>query len=319
MDDPNVGVLLLPVSAPTPAMRQPLIDMATHAVKRGDKPIVALALMPGTDDPVYQAVVEAGVPVVRNMRNAMSAVRALMRHPARVFPDGVAPRVSPDALAAPSTRSRALDEPEALAWLAEQGISSARHEFVPVGEDVVAAAERIGYPVVLKAVSPELLHKSERGGVKVGLGDADEVGRAHREMAATLDDLPIRGYIIASMIKGGVELLAGISRDPLLGPTVVIGSGGVAAEAMRDTSLSVLPFDRARAAQMVERLRVAPLLGEWRGQPALDKEAVIDTVMTLQEIAARGRVVELDINPLLVREHGAVMLDAVVILEGDEA
>lgn len=313
LDDPAVGMLLLPVSTPLPAMAQPLIDMALHAHARGDKPVIALALMPSTDDPVYRAVVEAGVPVVRNMRDAVSAARALLNHPARLFPGGATPPVDPAALV-PRRRGEVLDEERSLAWLAGRGLEPVPYELVGPDDDPVPAAERLGFPVVLKAVADGLVHKSERGAVQVGLRDAAELRTAQSRMRASLTDVPLRGFLVATQLGGGVELLVGISTDPLLGPVVMVGAGGTAAEALQDNTLSVLPFDETRARAMVERLRVSRLLGPWRGRPRLDVDAVVRALGALRRIAESGEVVELDVNPLLVREEGAVMLDAVVVL-----
>lgn len=316
MDDPGIGILVLPVSEPLPAMRQPIIETALHAHARGDKPVIAVSLMPSTDEPVFTAMTEAGVPYVRNMRNAASAARALLNHPLRRFPEGRNLPV-PDIVAESIDRpGRVLSEKESLDWLSAHGLEAAPHEYVPYDEDIADAAGRLGYPVVLKAVVVGLAHKSERYAVRVDLRDRDALRSAEEDMRHEFAEEDIRGFIVASHLSGGVELLVGISRDPLLGPIVMVGAGGTAAEAVKDTTISVLPFDDARAELMVQSLRISPLLGPWRGRPALDVGAVVDVIGKLRSIAEQGEVIELDVNPLLVREKGAVMLDAVVSLAG---
>lgn len=313
LDDPAIGTLLLPVSTPLPDMGPPIQEMALHAHARGDKPVIALSLLPSTDDPVYRAMVAGGVPVVRNMRNGVSAARALLNHPKRRFPDGVVDAAPFVPIPAEAPRA-VLSEEKSLAWLAEQGLDPVRHEVVEATDEaaIVAAADAIGYPVVVKAVADGLVHKSERGAVRVGVADAQELRDVRSEMLDGLSDLTVRSFIVAEMVSGGVELLVGISQDPVLGPVVMVGSGGTEAEAVKDTAISVLPFDEQRARDMVDSLRLRPLLDEWRGRPALDVDGVVRTLRTLGEVAARGEVAELDVNPLLVRPDGVVMLDAVV-------
>ncbi|MEV0109767.1 acetate--CoA ligase family protein [Nocardia sp. NPDC050799] len=317
LDDPAVGILLLPVSTPLPAMGPPIEEMALHAHRRGDKPVITLSLLPSTDDPVYRAMVSGGVPVVRNMRNGVSAARALLNHPARRYPD-VPPAVAPFVPVPPDAVRTVLSEERSLSWLAEHGLDPVRHVVVDAGDEAAleTAGEAIGYPLVLKAVADGLVHKSERGAVEVGIADAGELRAARTTMLAGLSDLTVRAFLVAEQASGGVELLVGISQDPVLGPLVMVGSGGTEAEAVNDTAISVLPFDERRAREMVDSLRMRPLLGGWRGRPALDIGAVVRTLCTLGEIAARGEVAELDVNPLLVRPDGVVMLDAVVSVVG---
>ena len=120
--------------------------------------------------------------------------------------------------------------------------------------------------------------------------------------------------LVARHESGGVELLVGLSTDPVLGPVVVVGSGGVTAEAIRDVQRSVLPLTRERAATMLSRLHIAPLLDGWRGAPAADKEDLIETILRVAALAESGAVLEMDINPLLARPDGVIGLDALVRL-----
>lgn len=316
MDDPAIGVLVLPVSEPLPAMRQPIIDSAVRAHERGDKPVVTVSLMPSSNDPIFQEMTRRAIPYARNMRNAASAVHALLNHPARRFPDGVAPLAPARALAAPVGDPVVLDERESLRWLEERGLQSAPQVFVATDGDLAAAAEEVGFPVVLKAVVPGLTHKSDRGGVVVGLNSTEELTAAAATMSREFADDDLAGFLVARRLTGGLELIVGLTRDPLLGPVVMVGAGGTEAEALADTAVAVLPFDDARAGEMLRSLRIAPLLGPWRGRPALDGSAVVEAIGRLRAIAESGDVLELDINPLLVQEDGVVMLDAVVTLVG---
>ncbi|GAB2459039.1 acetate--CoA ligase family protein [Jatrophihabitans fulvus] len=313
MDDPAVGVVLLPVSTPLPAMAQPIRDTALHAFRRGDKPVIALSLMPSTDDPVFRDLAAAGVPVVRNMRNAISAAKAILNHPGRRFPDGPMPGLT-DVVVRDRGEGRLLDEAASLQWLAERGLRPVEHRVAADADEAAEAAAAIGYPVVAKAVVPGLAHKSDAGGVVVDIRDEAALRAVIDDFGRRFGSPGLDGVLVEEFLQGGVELLLGISTDPLLGPAVVVGAGGVDAEALRDTALSVVPFDRARAEHMVDSLRVSRLLAPWRGRPALDRDAVVDALMALETIARSGDVAELDINPLLVLPDGVRMLDAVVAL-----
>jgi acyl-CoA synthetase (NDP forming) len=163
--------------------------------------------------------------------------------------------------------------------------------------------------MVVKGLGPA--HKSELGLVALNLADDHAVRVA---TSGILAHPGVDRVLVARHISGGTELLVGVSTDPLLGPVVVLGAGGVAAEALGDVSRSVLPLTRARAQYMVESLRIAPLLSGWRGAPAADRDAIVDLLLTVGDIAAGGEVAELDINPLLATAHGVVGLDALVRL-----
>jgi acyl-CoA synthetase (NDP forming) len=210
------------------------------------------------------------------------------------------------AAAAPD--GRVLDEAEATAWLARRGVPFARQEKATDADAAIAAAQDIGYPVVLKGRGAA--HKSEHGFVVVGIADDPALRREAERMLAA----GATGLLVCEQVTGGVELLVGVSTDPVLGPVVAVGSGGVTAEALRDVALGVLPLTRTRARRMLASLRIAPLLAGWRGQPAVDAEAVVDVLMTVAEIGASGAVAELDINPLLARPEGVVGLDALLRL-----
>ena len=310
MDDPAVGIVLLPVSTPLPAMADPIRDLALHAFRRGDKPVIGLSLMPSTDDPVFRELAAEGVPLVRNMRNAISAAKAILNHPARRYPDGPPPGLTAvEVYAGPP--SRVLDEAASLAWLADRGLPPVPHRLTRTPDEAAQAAADIGYPVAVKAVVPGLNHKTESGGVILDVQNEDQ-------LRAALADLTVRlgpdGFLVERFERGGLEFLLGIATDPLLGPTVMVGAGGVDAEAIRDTAISVIPFDRPRAAEMLATLRASRLLANRRGRPPLDRESLLDAIMALEAIARSGAVTELDVNPLLVLPNGVRVLDAIVAL-----
>jgi len=191
----------------------------------------------------------------------------------------------------------------------------------PNAEEAVAAADQIGYPVVLKIASPDILHKTDVGGVKVNLRNAGEVRdafdlivyRAQRYVPGAT----IWGCLVQEMIPPGMEILIGMNRDPQFGPLVTFGMGGIYVEVLKDVTFRVAPFDRADAEAMLSEIRAAALLNGVRGARPVDKEAVVDTLLKISQLVTDfPQIVEMDINPLMTYEQGrgAVALDMRLVL-----
>jgi acetyltransferase len=187
---------------------------------------------------------------------------------------------------------------------------------------VLAAAARIGYPVALKIVSPDLAHKSDVGGVALDLADAEALGAAHDDMLARLRRLRpearLAGFTVQAMARRpqALELIVGISADPVFGPAVLFGHGGIAVEVTADQAVGLPPLNRVLAAELVKRTRVARLLAGYRGRPPADLDAVCDVLIRVGQLAADiPELAELDINPLLADANGVVALDARMRLE----
>ena len=212
----------------------------------------------------------------------------------------------------PSTGSgQALSEVEGRRLLASYGIPGPREAVAARAEEAVEAAERIGYPVVLKILSPDIQHKTEIGGVRVGLGDEAAVDRAFREVTeAARRHHPrarLEGALIQEMIPANaVEVILGILRDPDFGPVVVFGSGGVLVELLKDSSLHLPPLSREDALEMIHQTKGARLLQGFRGRPPADLDALADTLVRLSQLAVDlgNLVAALDINPLMVLPDG---------------
>jgi acyl-CoA synthetase (NDP forming) len=309
--DPGIGLMLCPVPASSPKLTDTVIDTLVEVAPRIGKPILPIWLGPYEYGEGYQKLWDAGLPVMRNIRNALSAARALLGHPAR-RPDlrHLAEQVRGGAgtVSRRSGPERVLHEHEAMAWLEQRGFRFPRRLLASSPEAAVKAAAEIGYPVVVKGTG--VAHKSEGGLVAVNRRDDDEVQRA----AADILGRGSSGLLVAKHEAGGVELLLGVSTDDVFGPVIVVGAGGVTAEAVRDVARAVLPVTEATAAHMLSGLRIAPLLNGWRGQPPVDKDALVETILRLAELCAQGEITELDINPLLARADGVTGLDAFVRL-----
>ena len=196
----------------------------------------------------------------------------------------------------------------ARALFADAGVPLVAGEVVG-GDEVVAAAARVGYPVVLKALGT--LHKSDAGGVALGLADAGALGAALADMTARLAP---PAFAVERMAGDGVELIAGARSDPRFGPLVLVGAGGIHAEVLRDTAVALAPVDAAGAEALLRSLRIAPLLLGARGRPPLDIAAAARAVAALSRLAAaHPELAELEANPLLVTRDGCVALDARIV------
>jgi acetate---CoA ligase (ADP-forming) len=171
----------------------------------------------------------------------------------------------------------------------------------------------------MKISSPDLLHKSDAGLVRVGVSSPKEARAAYDDLLASArkanKKARIEGVLVCEMVTGGVEMLIGVSHDELFGPVVTVGVGGIFTEVFGDVTFRVPPFDAAEAKRAVQELQGYKLLEGVRGAPPADVDALVDTVMNVQRLAMdlAGDVRELDINPLIVRPRGAVALDALVV------
>ena len=253
------------------------------------------------DAPPARALRASGIPVYRAVESAVDGLAALAADVRRDAPIPAVPAA--DAELAESTSYGA-----ARAALAAAGVpfGAAREAARP--DEAVAAANELGYPVVVKALGA--LHKSDAGGVVVGLADAEAVAEA-------VDRLAAERYSVEAQedVAAGFELLAGARWDPRFGPVVVVGAGGVHAELFRDTAAALAPLDADAAEALIGSLACAPLLGGTRGRSPLDVRAAAEAVAALSKFAAEHpELAELEVNPLLVRARGAVGLDARVVL-----
>ena len=203
-----------------------------------------------------------------------------------------------------------LAEAEARRLLGEFGIPLVPTVAARDAAAAVAAAEQVGYPVVLKIDSPDVLHKSDVGGVRVGLADAAALRAATEEMLAEvgrrLPQARLDGVVVQPMIADGVETILGVKSDPLFGPAVVFGLGGIFVEVLKDVAIRVPPITAEDAREMIGEIRGGALLRGARGRPPADTAALADAIVQLGQLAAAypRELVALDVNPLLVRPEG---------------
>jgi acyl-CoA synthetase (NDP forming) len=215
----------------------------------------------------------------------------------------------------------ALSEQEAKSILGGAGVHFPKETLVRPGEDAGAAATSIGFPVVAKISSPDIPHKTEIGGVIVGLKDENEVRDAARLIVSRArqkcPDARIDGVALSQMITGGVETIVGVVQDPIFGPAVMFGLGGIFVEVLKDVTFRVAPFDTAEAQRMIREIRGFAVLEGVRGAPPADVEALASMLAALSRFAAAnaGTIESIDLNPVRVMPagQGVVALDALLV------
>jgi succinyl-CoA synthetase beta subunit len=209
-----------------------------------------------------------------------------------------------------------LSEAESKTLVAAYGIPVPDERIVPDPVGAVAAANAIGYPVVLKLNGDAIAHKTERGLVRLSVGDAAGVEQAATELlaAATPADGPV-SLLVAPMLAGNRELIAGLHHDEQFGPTVMLGVGGILAEAIADVAFRLVPLTSVDAEELIDDLETQKLLGPFRGEPAVDRDALVQVITGLAALAeARPDVASVDLNPLIVVAGRPVAVDALVEL-----
>jgi acetate---CoA ligase (ADP-forming) len=331
LDDPRVDVLVVPITGAVEMFSEPFTRDLVDLAKTTDKPIFVIWGAPaGTDDTYYFRLLDGGLPVFRTFGNCVKALQAYVRYwefagryesPFETVTTvrGPGARKARRLLAgAPS--GEALSEHASKQVLRAYGIRPTRDVLCENAAQAVKAASTVGYPVVMKVSSPDLLHKSELGLVRTGVGSAREVRSVYDDLVrrarrAGGKGARIDGVLVCETVTDGVETVVGVSQDALFGPVVMVGLGGVFVEVLEDVTFRVPPFGRDEAELMLRELRGYPLLRGTRGAKPSDVGALVDVIMRVQRLAMElaHDVRELDINPLIVRPRGAVALDALVV------
>ncbi len=217
--------------------------------------------------------------------------------------------------------SRTLSEQQSKALLAPHGIPFLAEHVASTAAEAAEAATRMGFPVVVKLNGQAIAHKTERGLVRLGLRSADDVASAGADLLAkaTPDDGEV-SLLVAPMVQSNREFICGVSTDPQFGKTVLLGVGGILAEAIADVTLRLVPISEADAHEMVDELRTQALLEPFRGEPAVDRAALAAVLVALSravEASTDVDIVSIDLNPVLIDRGAPVAVDALVEIAGE--
>jgi acetyltransferase len=333
-DDPGVGPIALalntPIGADEPnrALYQAMCRAMAERSAASDKPHIIFSMSSGHYDPeIVEIARAAGVPLLMGMREALAAIARAQRSQTaimrlRAVEDLAAPDLTEAAVLLRQSSATTLGEHQAKALLAAAGITVTREHLAATPAAAVRAAERIGYPVALKISSPDIPHKTEAGGVRTDLTSPDQVAAAFSQILDSArryaPGAQIDGVLVQEMLRGGVEMLVGVTNHAGLGPTIVFGLGGIFVEAFQDWAMRAAPLAPGEAAELIGETRAACLLNGWRGGPPLDSMALEQTLLRVSQLAwqLRDKVSAIDITPLLVLPHGqgVVALDALIVL-----
>ncbi|MCQ4161852.1 acetate--CoA ligase family protein [Roseomonas sp. GC11] len=318
LEDEQCDALLLLLSSSLYIPRLRTVFMRTLREIRARYPDkVVLLSVHGPQDAVEE-LAALGFPVVDGVDASALALRGLCGlAEARQLP--APPPPLPPAAPLPAEALR--HEHGAKQALAAAGVPVLSEIIVSGAREAAEAASRLGFPVVLKIVSEDLPHKTEVGGVVLDLGDAAAVAAAHDAMLARVRQKApgarIAGVLVSPMRRGGTELILGARRDPVFGPVVLVGLGGIFAEILQDAAIRPAPVDEREALEMLRALKAFPVLDGARGRPRADLPAAARAIAALSRFAAAhaGQVAEIDINPLLLlpEGQGAVALDALIV------
>ena len=281
----------------------------------------AVALTPSAEKSLA-LLTAAGVPAFRHPEACAEAMAlCLLRTPPRAVPRLEEP--SPDALGAlESGRASGVDERRAADFFASLGVPMAKSLTVPDAKRVAAAVGEVGAPVVLKILSVDIPHKTEAGGVALGIPDGQTAAVAAREIEKRVKtyapEARLQGFLVQKMERGLVEVILGYRRDPLVGPTVTVGLGGVLAEIYKDASTRLAPVDESEALQMIAEVKGLAMVRGYRNLPKGDVAALARSIAAFSTLAhkAFADVAEAEINPLLVKREGegVVAVDGLVLL-----
>jgi len=299
-DDPQVDMIAWAAVLPN-GKRRPDPTVLRTILERTQKPFLAFGRMAyqlGPDALSFQD--QVGFPYLQGLPQTIHALSSLA-----FYAERKGRKIEP----LPASRREPLTQEELSIALSERGLSPPRTSFAATASEAAKAASGIGFPVVLKIVSPDILHKTEVGGVHTGLTSEADVERAAQQMLMTIRQRAPQATITGFMVQEqamGVELLIGLRQDPLYGPMLTMGAGGIFVELMKDVAHSLLPLAERDVERLLSQLRITKLLDGWRGAAEADKPALIQAIIALSQfyLEHRDTVGDLEINPLIILPEG---------------
>ncbi len=335
IDDPDTDIVIIDSELPKAPheLRERNLRIVNEMAGRGGKPVIYISAMSiGFTD--FMKVLRKSLPnvaVMQGMDRAVTAIKSLIEYAnlRKEVPDiassskASARKVLEKALK--EAKGAALDEVASKALLKAYGIPVSQEAIAQTAADAVKIAKTIGFPVVAKVVSADILHKSDIGGVVLNINSAAEVKKAFNDITARVKKLKnkpkLEGILIAQQVKADLELVVGASLDAEMGPVVLFGTGGVDIELLKDVALAGAPLDAAEAMQLIARTKAGVKIKGYRGKPALHEPSVVKALVGLSNLIADAgnRIASIDVNPFLINPKAGVAVDALIVLNNEAA
>ncbi|MDX9816326.1 MAG: acetate--CoA ligase family protein, partial [Smithellaceae bacterium] len=271
-----------------------------------------------------KSIEEAGMPVLQDHLHSVQALSNLawyasrLRRPVEIKADRYTFKLEKE-IEELIKKGGALSEHEAKKILAAYGIPVTREKIATTADQAVKVARKIGYPVALKISSAQIRHKTEAGGIRLNIKTDAQVRVAFRQIIASakkyMSQAEIQGVLVQEMLQGGTEVIVGTVDDPVFGPCVMFGLGGVFVEALKDVSFRVAPLSRLDAEEMISDIQGYSILRGLRGKPPVDMNTLVDVILKVSRFATdnKSTIKEIDINPLILFKKGAKVADALII------
>jgi acyl-CoA synthetase (NDP forming) len=317
--DSGVSVLVCALTGVIRGITDDFTNDILDFAARSDKPVIVIWNSWDLGAPAYQRIVASGLPVFRSFRGCFQALTAFFRYHQRLEAVRARPAFNgPGAGHPPATTGRILDPEESATLQRQYHLPIADQGTARSADDAAAIARRVGFPVVLKVALEDFPHKSDAGLVQLGLDSEAAVAAAFEDLrgrAGTVaPDVREPPVLVQRQVAGGVEVIVGVTRDPALGPVILVGLGGILTEVLQDVSVRPLPITEFDAAEMVRELRGFAILEGVRGSPPSDIASLYAVILAVGALAGEpaNGVVELDLNPVMVGASGATVVDSLI-------
>ncbi|MBR0869682.1 acetate--CoA ligase family protein [Bradyrhizobium tropiciagri] len=336
IDDPDTDIVIIDAELPKAPheLRERNLRIVNDMAGQANKPVIYISAMSIGFTEFTKGLRKSlpNIAVMQGLDRAVGAIKSLIEYaglrkevPDIVSSSKASARAVLERTLKAANGAAALDEVASKQLLKAYGIPISKEEVAQTATDAVKIAKAIGFPVVAKVVSPDILHKSDIGGVVLNLGNAAEVKQAFNDITARVKKLKgkpkLEGILIAQQVKADLELVVGASLDAEMGPVVLFGTGGVDIELMKDVALAGAPLDAAEAKELIAKTKAGVKLKGYRGKPALHEPSAVKALVGLSNLMAdaNGRIASIDVNPFLINSKLGVAVDGLIVLNNAAA
>jgi len=335
IDDPDTDIVIIDSELPKAPheLRERNLRIVNEMAGRAAKPVIYISAMSIGFTEFTKALRKSlpHVAVMQGMDRAVTAIKSLIDYAKlrKEVPDIVSSSTASARKVLETTlknaKGAALDEVESKRLLKAYGIPISQEAIAQSAAEAAKIAKEIGFPVVAKVVSPDILHKSDIGGVILNLNSAAEVKKAFDAITARVKKLKgkprLEGILIAQQVKADLELVVGASLDAEMGPVVLFGTGGVDIELLKDVALAGAPLDAPEAKQLIAHTKAGVKIKGYRGKPAMHEPSVVKALVGLSNLIADAgnRIASIDVNPFLINPKTGVAVDALIVLNNEAA